>query len=466
LFKKSEIYTTTRAALTCFGCVFWNFVKEKGSVWQILHNNHSGQRRVPGEEEGMIYSTSFLEQSPEAWFVTIVATSVFTHAFKRFVRQPARDNTSISERAARASIRQKFNQKKEFGSDIDTVVIGSGMGGLSCAAVLARLGKKVLVLEQHNDVAGGGTHQFDLQGYRFDSGLHYTVPWSVPIFALTCGKKESDVCQFDLMGDSFSTVDKIHLHNSLSPSSTVVPPFNMKLHEQHMTDLYAAFPEERKGLDQFMALSDKAMLFVKIFLGMRLFPKWMQNMLWKLVPSSILNVVACTAEEILPTLTSNKRLMSLLSSMWIDTGARPDKASFMMTAAVFRGVSMEGGCYPAKGAEAMAIELANVITSNGGSILVRAKVSEIVVEGGRVTGVKVGRAPTNGHLSSAGASYSNSGVFIRCNRVVSGAGYTNTFDRLVADDVLKTYNIPRSLPVKQSAGFVMANIGKLRTAVH
>jgi len=38
---------------------------------------------------------------------------------------------------------------------LDAIVIGAGMSGLSCAGVLARLGKRVLVLEQHT-VAGGG----------------------------------------------------------------------------------------------------------------------------------------------------------------------------------------------------------------------------------------------------------------------------------------------------------------------
>ena len=59
---------------------------------------------------------------------------------------------------------------------VDAIVIGSGMGGLTAAAILARAGKRVLVVEQH-DVAGGGTHTFPLgpQGaYQFDSGLHYT----------------------------------------------------------------------------------------------------------------------------------------------------------------------------------------------------------------------------------------------------------------------------------------------------
>ncbi len=36
--------------------------------------------------------------------------------------------------------------------DLDAIVIGSGMGGLSTAAILSKAGKKVLVLEQHDQV--------------------------------------------------------------------------------------------------------------------------------------------------------------------------------------------------------------------------------------------------------------------------------------------------------------------------
>ena len=48
----------------------------------------------------------------------------------------------------------------------DVIIIGSGVGGLSAAICLAREGKKVLVLEQH-DVPGGWCHSFYLNGYRF-----------------------------------------------------------------------------------------------------------------------------------------------------------------------------------------------------------------------------------------------------------------------------------------------------------
>ncbi|MBH8554226.1 NAD(P)/FAD-dependent oxidoreductase [Nostocaceae cyanobacterium CENA357] len=51
----------------------------------------------------------------------------------------------------------------------DVVVIGSGVGGLSCAAVLARYGFDVTVCESHT-IAGGAAHSFAHQGFKFDSG--------------------------------------------------------------------------------------------------------------------------------------------------------------------------------------------------------------------------------------------------------------------------------------------------------
>lgn len=302
------------------------------------------------------------------------------------------------------------------------------------------------MLEQHEDLAGGGTHQFDLKGYRFDSGLHYTVPWSVPIFALTTGKSVKEVCPFSLMGSADGTVDRIYLHPQDGGSKTV-EPFNMKLYESHMNELYEQFPEEKRALDKFMEVSNKAMLFVKLFLFARLLPKFMQDIYWKLVPRSITDSAAVTAEEYLPTITSNKRLISLLSSMWIDTGARPDRASFMMTAAVFRGVAMEGGCYPTQGSEAMAIDLCKTIVENGGEVLIRASVSEILVENGRACGVKV-------------RDYNGVEHNIPCRRVVSSTGYYNTVKNLLPSSAVDSFKIPRTLPTNQSAGFVMANIGR------
>ena len=53
--------------------------------------------------------------------------------------------------------------------DTEIIVIGSGIGGLSCAAMLGYYGFKVLVCESHA-IPGGAAHAFQRQGYTFDSG--------------------------------------------------------------------------------------------------------------------------------------------------------------------------------------------------------------------------------------------------------------------------------------------------------
>lgn len=52
---------------------------------------------------------------------------------------------------------------------LDAIIIGSGVGGLTAAAILAKAGKRVLILEQH-DQAGGCTHTFEIKGFEFDVG--------------------------------------------------------------------------------------------------------------------------------------------------------------------------------------------------------------------------------------------------------------------------------------------------------
>lgn len=51
----------------------------------------------------------------------------------------------------------------------DVVVIGSGIGGLSCAALLATYGFDVVVCESHA-IPGGAAHAFERNGFIFDSG--------------------------------------------------------------------------------------------------------------------------------------------------------------------------------------------------------------------------------------------------------------------------------------------------------
>src|SRR5579862_1322172 len=66
---------------------------------------------------------------------------------------------------------KSYKQEKITGN-YDAIIIGSGLGGLSTAAFLAKEGKKVLVLERHY-TPGGFTHVFTRPGYEWDVGVHY-----------------------------------------------------------------------------------------------------------------------------------------------------------------------------------------------------------------------------------------------------------------------------------------------------
>ncbi len=69
----------------------------------------------------------------------------------------------------------------------DVVVIGSGVGGLSCAAILARYGFDVIVCESHT-IAGGAAHAFERNGYKFDPALHFTLDYLTVLPTTRCGK--------------------------------------------------------------------------------------------------------------------------------------------------------------------------------------------------------------------------------------------------------------------------------------
>src|SRR6476469_5102916 len=72
-------------------------------------------------------------------------------------------------------------------TDTEIIVIGSGIGGLTCAAMLARYGFDVIVCESHS-IAGGAAHGFERGGFSFDSGPSLYSGLSYSPSANPCGK--------------------------------------------------------------------------------------------------------------------------------------------------------------------------------------------------------------------------------------------------------------------------------------
>lgn len=321
-------------------------------------------------------------------------------------------------------------------SDVDAIVIGSGMGGLTCAAVLSRMGQRVLVLEQHY-VAGGGSHMFQLKGgLMFDSGLHYLVAYSGHLLWMATGGSEMPV-RFEKMGEPDGTFDRIALGDA--------PPFAIKNGEEHLPDLYALFPDHHEAIDEYLRLSEGVLKKFPLFVMSKALPCWLQKLWHRFVLGKVWKQYAGrTVKEVLEEITDEPRLAALLAGQWMDTGSPPDRVSFMMGMCISRGFAIEGGAYPVGGSTSLAKSLVPVIRKAGGRVLVRANVQEIIVDphSDRATGVKM-----------------EDGTIIKCAQVVSSAGYHNTFGKLVSEDVTRRLDIPRSLSVGSSSGFLMVNIG-------
>eukprot|EP00882_Tetradesmus_deserticola_P013524 GHRQ01014357.1.p1 GENE.GHRQ01014357.1~~GHRQ01014357.1.p1 ORF type:complete len:420 (+),score=78.47 GHRQ01014357.1:84-1343(+) len=88
-----------------------------------------------------------------------------------------RPTTSSSPR--RSTSRPRHDQEKNRSHDTDYVVIGSGIGGLCCGALLARYGYRVTVVESHY-LPGGAAHSFQVGGYTFDAGPSFHMGLADP----------------------------------------------------------------------------------------------------------------------------------------------------------------------------------------------------------------------------------------------------------------------------------------------
>ncbi|KAH0519273.1 All-trans-retinol 13,14-reductase [Microtus ochrogaster] len=90
--------------------------------------------------------------------------------FAEDVKRPP--ESLVTDKEARKKVLKQEFSASRVPEKLDAVVIGSGIGGLASAAILAKAGKRVLVLEQHTK-AGGCCHTFRENGLEFDTGIHY-----------------------------------------------------------------------------------------------------------------------------------------------------------------------------------------------------------------------------------------------------------------------------------------------------
>ena len=125
----------------------------------------------------------------------------------------------------------------------DAIVIGSGMSGMTAAAALAKMGHKVLLLEQYKTL-GGLTHSFSREGFSWDVGIHY-------LGCVAPGDRERAFIdwlshtpmEFEPMG---AVYDNLHLADT-APLALSRP------YEAQERDLKDRFPDEAEAIEAWTA---------------------------------------------------------------------------------------------------------------------------------------------------------------------------------------------------------------------
>ncbi|XP_036036506.1 all-trans-retinol 13,14-reductase [Onychomys torridus] len=336
--------------------------------------------------------------------------------FAKDVKRPP--EPLVTDKEARKKVLKQAFSVSRVPEKLDAVVIGSGIGGLASAAILAKAGKRVLVLEQHSK-AGGCCHTFGKNGLEFDTGIHYIGQM-----------QEGNLGRFILDQITEGQLDWAPMASPFDLMILEGPDGRKEFpmysgREKYIRGLKEKFPKEEAVIDKYMELVKVVYRGAFHAILLKFLPLTLTQLLHKFGLltrfSPFCRASTQSLAQVLQQLGASPELQAVLSYIFPTYGVTPSHTTFSLHALLVEHY-IQGAYYPRGGSSEIAFHIIPVIQQAGGAVLTHATVQSVLLDSdGRACGVSVKKGQEL--------------VSIYCPVVISSAGLFNTYQHLLPESV-------------------------------
>lgn len=246
----------------------------------------------------------------------------------------------------------------------DIAIIGSGLGGLQCAYILAKNGLKVAVFEKNHQI-GGSLQVFSRQKTIFDTGVHY-------IGGLGEGQNLNQFFKyFGLTSDNLKLRQlDLNCFDSIEFGTDFETYALAQGYDNFASSLKRQFPDEGKAIDEYCRLvKDFCSRFKLYNLKVSGLSEYMDDP----------DLLQSNAYEVVSSLTTNPRLLAVLTGNMMLYAGNKEKTPFFVHALVTNSY-IESSYRIADGGSQIAIELSRQIRKMGGVLFRRKEIVGAHVE--------------------------------------------------------------------------------------